>query len=206
MLRNQGFLVALFCLSPADANDLLSVDSTVTNPVETLDIATDVNAIGVLPFGDDTSGDLDLSVLDLDAHHVVTRRPDSAANLDASHLAAEGDCLERDLHAFDEALTLATVGRQVTGDLQDREGLAYLHAKKVKVERAFEKQLAWYNELAETIQLVTNRYKGFRLFLSDPNMHGRVPEVLQDLAKHAFDSKSWLCTQISTRHARRSIV
>src|SRR4051812_4308335 len=58
--------------------------------------------------------------------------------------------------------------------------------KKVKLERAFEKQLTWYHEITETIQLVRNRYKGFQLFLSDPKMHGQVPEVLEDLAKHAF--------------------
>lgn len=58
--------------------------------------------------------------------------------------------------------------------------------KKIKLEHAFEKQLTWYHELAETIQLVRNRYKGFQLFLSDPKMHGQVPLVLEDLSKHAF--------------------
>jgi hypothetical protein len=79
------------------------------------------------------------------------------------------------------SMAASAVGALAAGVLGVRIGL-----KKVKLERAFEKQLTWYQELAETIQLVRNRYKGFQLFVSDPKMHANVPQALEDLAKNAF--------------------
>jgi hypothetical protein len=52
-------------------------------------------------------------------------RPDVRARLDAQR-----DRLERDLDALDKALALTAFGGQVTGDLQDRQGLAHLDADR----------------------------------------------------------------------------
>ena len=58
--------------------------------------------------------------------------------------------------------------------------------KKLKMERAFDKQLKWYTDLAETIQILKNRMNGFLVFLSQKHMHGSVPELLEDLKKLSF--------------------
>jgi hypothetical protein len=58
--------------------------------------------------------------------------------------------------------------------------------KKLRTERAFEKQVAWYHELCETIQMLKHRHAGLRLFLEKPNAYGKIPELLEDITRHAF--------------------
>lgn len=58
--------------------------------------------------------------------------------------------------------------------------------KKLRTERAFEKQVAWYHELCETIQMLKQRHAGLQLFLEKPIASGKIPELLEDNMKLAF--------------------
>ena len=93
----------------AGLDDVLSLGCLNGQVAQARDLAAGMNGVGIVSFGGDASGDLDLShvSVDLDGDHVVAGRSDLTADGDCpdvrARLDAERDRLERDLDALDNA-------------------------------------------------------------------------------------------------------
>jgi hypothetical protein len=111
------------------SDELVSVRGVDVDRVQAGSITVDVNSVGACAVCSDSSSDVDSvdATVELDADHVLTGGADLATDGDRADLGAgldaQRDRLERHLNALDEALAFAAAGAEVTGDLEDREGL-----------------------------------------------------------------------------------